>query len=144
MCLRQARGHHRISCSRRVRADHHCCLWGGQVGPGRRAVHQDWSVLGAAEGKANTLAAVGAAQTLHFQWPSCSGLRPSGNAKVPFPAKCWVPERSHLAVLSGLCIAPCKATTGQQLETWSPGASENSWRWHWRCTGLKKDLQGPW
>lgn len=30
----------RVSCSRREKAGHRCCSWGGQVGPGRTAAHQ--------------------------------------------------------------------------------------------------------
>ena len=45
-----AGGVYRFSCSQRERAGHHCCLRGGQVGPGRIAVPRDWSVLGVSPG----------------------------------------------------------------------------------------------
>lgn len=35
----------RISCSRREKAGHRCCSWGGRAGPGRTAAHRGWSVL---------------------------------------------------------------------------------------------------
>lgn len=133
-------GAHRVSCSRRERAGPRCCWPAGQVGPGRTAAHQDWSVPAAAEDKANSSDPphpCGDPGPQPSQVPGCARMR-----STPFGHRpgTWAPLCTGLSLQRklrpgmteqvGQCqYGPCSACLRQPSFSWCIGGT-----WDWEET----------
>lgn len=98
----------RINCSRREKAGHRCCSWGGRAGPGRTAAHRGWSVLEAAGDKANLIAA------LAWDLPQHPNRVPRPSREVGCPPASLqhrpAPETLSLLLTGPLPAKDCSAT----------------------------------